>query len=329
MSAAPIRIGVALPTRQGGAFGGAKLEQAIDLAVRAEALGLDSVWAGESLLARPRAEPLTVLTAVAARTERVALGTGVLLAGLHAPVALAQRLATVDQIARGRLVVGTGIGVDLPATAYSRRVAGVPFEQRVGRLVETVRACRTLWNDRPEALRDDAPGRLTRYWDLGGVELATKPARPGGPPFYVGATVASDAALRRTGRLFDGWFPTAPDATRYGDGFAAIGRAAAEAGRSVVGAVYLSVSIDRDVAAAEARLARYLESYYALPFAVMRKVQGVCAGTVEQCADWLIGYVRAGATHLVLRSPDLATQLEPIARELAPIVRSAGAMRAA
>jgi alkanesulfonate monooxygenase SsuD/methylene tetrahydromethanopterin reductase-like flavin-dependent oxidoreductase (luciferase family) len=97
----------------------------------------------------------------------------------------------------------------------------------------------------------------------------------------------------------------------------------------VTGAVYLSVSLDADEPAAETRLARWMESYYGLPFAVMRKVQGVFAGTPERCAEWLLGYVRAGATHLVLRSPDLARELEPIAHEVVPLVRSVAATRAA
>jgi alkanesulfonate monooxygenase SsuD/methylene tetrahydromethanopterin reductase-like flavin-dependent oxidoreductase (luciferase family) len=86
--------------------------------------------------------------------------------------------------------------------------------------------------------------------------------------------------------------------------------------------VYLTVSLDADPRAAEERLARYLESYYALPFAVMSKVQGVFAGTPAACADWLGGFVRAGATHLVLRSPDLAGQLDVLAQEIVPAVRA-------
>jgi hypothetical protein len=79
MSATALRIGVLLPTRQGGGLEAAPLEQVLELAERAEALGLDSVWAGESVLARPRHDPYTVLAAAAARTRRLTLGAAVAL----------------------------------------------------------------------------------------------------------------------------------------------------------------------------------------------------------------------------------------------------------
>ncbi len=319
-----LRFGVSLPTRQGAGHAGAPIERAVALGERAEALGLDSVWAGESMLARPRFEPLTLLAAVAARTERVTLGTCVMLPALHAPVALAQRLATLDALSHGRLVVGTGIGVDLPATRREYAAAGVPFERRVGRLVETVRACRTLWSTKPEAARDEAPGRLTADWDLRGIELEPKPHREGGPPFWVGATVAREAALRRTGRVFDGWIPTAPDSETWARGWDAIQRAARGAGRepgAITPSVYLTASLDRDPAAAEARLGAFYTSYYGLPFEVMRRVQGCFAGSPEGCAAWLAGYVRAGVSHLVLRSPDLERDLEPLALTVIPPLR--------
>jgi alkanesulfonate monooxygenase SsuD/methylene tetrahydromethanopterin reductase-like flavin-dependent oxidoreductase (luciferase family) len=321
-----LRFGVSLPTRHGSGHDGAQIGQAVELAVRAEALGFDSVWAGESMLARPRFEPLTLLAAVAASTSRVALGSCVLLPALHAPVALAQRLATLDALSRGRLVVGAGIGVDLPATRREYAVAGVPFERRVRRLVETVQACRTLWSPKPEALRDDAPGRLTQDWDLRGIVLEPKPHREGGPPFWVGATVARDAALRRTGRVFDGWIPTAPNAETWASGWSAIQAAAREAERApgaVTPAAYLTVSLDRDAAAAAARLASFYASYYGIPFEVMRRVHGCFAGSPEDCAAWLAGYAHAGVAHFVLRSADLGRDLEPLACEVIPLLRAA------
>jgi len=320
------RIGISLPTRHGSGHDGVPIERALALAQRAEALGFDSVWAGESMLARPRFEPLTLLAAVAASTSRVTLGTCVLLPALHAPVALAQRLATLDRLSRGRLVVGAGIGVDLPATRREYAAAGVPFERRVRRLVETVQACRTLWSPKPEALCDDAPGRVTQDWDLRGIELEPKPHRDGGPPFWVGATVARDAALRRTGRVFDGWIPTAPSADTWASGWSAIEAAAREAERApgaVTPAAYLTLSLDRDAAAAEARLAAFYASYYGIPFEVMRRVHGCFAGTPADCAAWLAGYARAGVAHFVLRSADLGRDLEPLAGEVIPLLRAA------
>ena len=106
------KLGVLLPTRglllADPAPGSARL--VLDMAQRAEEAGLDSVWVGDSLTAKPRLEPLAVLSAVAARTSRVRLGTAVLLAALRHPVLLAQTFATVDLISEGRLVIAAGVG---------------------------------------------------------------------------------------------------------------------------------------------------------------------------------------------------------------------------
>ncbi|MCY4440995.1 MAG: LLM class flavin-dependent oxidoreductase, partial [Deltaproteobacteria bacterium] len=78
----------------------------VQLAERAETLGFDSVWVGDSILARPRLEPLTTLAAAASRTSRVKLGTAVLLPALRHPVVLANEVANLDLLCNGRLILG-------------------------------------------------------------------------------------------------------------------------------------------------------------------------------------------------------------------------------
>src|SRR5436853_5382845 len=104
-----LRIGYLLPTREHIMAGQPRAAPLLELAARAEALGFDSVWAGDSLTARPRHEPLAILTAVAARLKRVEVGTAVLLPALRNPVLLAHQVATIDQISEGRLILGIGI----------------------------------------------------------------------------------------------------------------------------------------------------------------------------------------------------------------------------
>src|SRR5581483_12062930 len=89
-------IGYLLPTREAIMQGRPDAAPLLALAERAEALGYDSVWAGDSLLARPRHEPITLLAGVAARTRRVKLGTAVLLPAMRNPVLLAHAVATLD-----------------------------------------------------------------------------------------------------------------------------------------------------------------------------------------------------------------------------------------
>ena len=130
------RIGYLLPTREQTMAGRPEAVPLLKLAERAAGLGFDSIWVGDSLLARPRHDPLTLLAAVAARVPRVELGTAVLLPALRNPVVLAQQVATLDQISEGRVILGVGIATDVPNIRSEFAAAGVPFEKRVGRVLE-------------------------------------------------------------------------------------------------------------------------------------------------------------------------------------------------
>src|SRR6266699_5527874 len=123
----PPKIGYLLPTRERVMEGHPETASLLALAERAEALGFDSVWVGDSLLARPRHDPLTLLAAVAARTRRAELGTAVLLPALRNPVVLAQQVATLDRISEGRVILGIGIAADVPNIRAEFTAAGVPF----------------------------------------------------------------------------------------------------------------------------------------------------------------------------------------------------------
>src|SRR5215218_450323 len=108
------KLGYLLPTRERIMEGRDETGSLLALAERAESLGFDSVWVGDSVLARPRHDPMTLLAAVAARTRKVELGTAVLLPPLRNPVLLAHQVATLDRLAEGRLILGVGIATDVP-----------------------------------------------------------------------------------------------------------------------------------------------------------------------------------------------------------------------
>ena len=288
------RLGYLLPTRERIMEGVHETAPLLALAEKAEALGFDSVWVGDSLLARPRHDPLTLLAAVAARTRNVEMGTAVLLPALRNPVVLAQQVATLDRLSEGRLILGIGIASAVPNIRAEFVAAGVPFEKRVGTLVEGVALMRALWTGKPV----DWDGR----WKMQGAVLGPTPHRPAGPPIWIGGSVA--AARERTGRLFEGWFPNAPSPADYAGQFAEVTAAAKAAGRdpgAVTGAMYLTLSIDDDGSRAEARIDSYLERYYGQRPDVMRKRQMCYAGPSEGAAAWLKSYTEAGASHLVLR----------------------------
>ncbi len=288
------KLGYLLPTRERVMDGRYETAPLLDLARRAEGLGYDSVWIGDSVTARPRHDPLTLLAAVSVAAPRMELGTAVLLPALRNPVLLAHQVATLDRISEGRFILGVGIAADVPPIRAEFAACGVPFDKRVGTMLEGLRLCRALWSGEPV----DWDGR----WSMRGATVGPTPHRPGGPPIWVGGN--RPASLARVGRHFDGWFPNRPDPAGFRDGMAVIGSAAREAGRDpggITGAMYLTLAIDDDAARAEARLDAFMESYYGQPATVLRARQVCYGGSAAGAAEWLAGYAQAGASHLVLR----------------------------
>ena len=288
------QIGFLLPTRERIMEGRPEASALMNLAVEAEKLGYDSVWIGDSLTARPRHEPMTLLAGVAARTARMSLGTAVLLPALRNPVLLAHQVATLDQVSEGRLVLGVGIAADVRNVRAEFVAAGVPFEKRVGRLMEGLRLCRALWSGKPVT--------WDGLWTLKEMTIAPTPFRAGGPPIWIGGN--APAAVERVGRSFDGWFPISPDAAQFARRWSEILAVARDAGRdpeALTGAMYLTLSIDERKEEADSRLDAFLERYYSQPAPIMRAGQAHYAGPIGGLAPWLKAYADAGVSHFVLR----------------------------
>ncbi len=302
-----LRIGYLLPTREHIMAGQPRAAPLIELAERAQGLGFNSIWAGDSLLARPRHEPLALLAAVAARIRSVEIGTAVLLPALRNPVLLAHQVATLDQIAEGRLILGVGIAADVPNIRAEFSAAGVPFEKRVGRLLEGLRLARALWSGQPI----NWEGR----WKVEHGVLGPTPYRAGGPPIWIGGSLP--ASLERAGRYFDGWLPIAPDAQTWGKQWKQVREIARAAGRdanALTGAMYLTLALDDNAGRADEQLNTYLERYYAQPADQMRGRQACYTGPSEGLAQLVRSYVKAGTTHLVLRfAGDHERHLETVA----------------
>ena len=292
MSKQAAETGLLLPSREVLLWANSDLALLIDAAVRAEKAGYDSVWVGDSLLARPRGEPLTLLGAVAGATSRVRLGTAVLLPLLRHPLSLAHGLATLDRIAHGRLVVGVGPGAELPGTHAELKSLGLPSDRRVGAMLSAVERMRRLWRNEET-----------------GIELQPRPLQPGGPPIWLGGS--GPRMLRLAGTTFDGWLPFSPTPSDYASGFRAVREAAEGAGRDPDGiatGAYLTVAVGDDSREATGMLDAYMRAYYGVPAEVMAKAQACHAGTIESASEWFAAYRDAGARHLVVRlaRPDLS-----------------------
>jgi alkanesulfonate monooxygenase SsuD/methylene tetrahydromethanopterin reductase-like flavin-dependent oxidoreductase (luciferase family) len=214
---------------------------AVDLAVECERLGFESVWTSEHHFVDDGYMPslLPVLAAIAARTERVLLGTGVLLAPMFDPLHLAEDAATVDLLSNGRLVLGLGIGWrDEEFAGF-----GDPIGHKGRRLEAMIEVLRAAWSD--GLVTGDRAG-IYRYPEPG-LNVTPKPARPGGPPIWIGA--GAEAAVRRAGRVADGYLSSGTTPERLAMRLGWIRDEALAAGRdpaSITPAIHHNVFAWRD-----------------------------------------------------------------------------------
>ena len=302
------QIGLLLPSREALLWAESDLSVVIDAARHAEKAGFDSVWVGDSLLARPRGEPLALAAGVAGATTRVQLGTAVLLPLLRHPLSLAHQLATLDRISQGRLIAGVGPGADLPGTHAELMALGVPSDRRVTAMMSTIERCRRLW-------RNEEPG----------IELQPRPFRPGGPPFWLGG--AGPRMLRLAGTTFDGWLPLSPTPADFASGLRSVREAAEKAGRdpdSLEIGVYLTIAVADDPSEAARLMDAYIRAYYGVPAEVMARGMAIHAGTLESAEEWTDAYLAAGARHVVVRlgHPTLSDYNETVRRLFEALRRS-------
>ena len=313
-----MRIGILLPTRRIVMEGAdpRRFDEIIRLARTAESAGLDSVWVGDSLTAKPRLEPLTALTAVAMRTERVRLGTAVLLAALRHPVHLAHQAATLDFISGGRLILGAGVGGAFNAAQRGEwKAAGVDVRTRASRFEEIAAAVRAL-------TAGETIARAGRHFDLRGVSIAPRSPQPGGVPFLIAAhrRAGLDAQFSRAARLGAGVISISDYPEEYEEALTAVRRHAERIGRNpdaLEAAFYMTINISNDQNAAAAEADRFLNLYYGMNMWGDRWGPYAPAETV---AARIQDYRRAGATTLIIRfaSFDQETQLSRFLGEVLP-----------
>lgn len=170
------------------------------VAETAEELGFDSVWTTEHIIVGPEGvdpygrvyDPLITLAWIAGWTERAALGTSIVLVPLHHPIHLAKQVATLQELSRGRAILGVGMGWHEDEYAFM----GVPFERRGRRGDEALRVLRALWSG-----DHDFDGELWSFHDA-----TSEPLPDPQPEIWVGGS--SDAAIRRARELGDVWHPS-------------------------------------------------------------------------------------------------------------------------
>jgi probable F420-dependent oxidoreductase len=163
-------------------------------------------------------DPLEWLAFAAARTDRLGLGTAVIVASQHSAAILAKRVATLDALSGGRVRLGVGIGWQ----REEYKAVGVPYRDRGRRLDETIEAMRLLWSQ-------DSATYAGRHVQFENVHMDARPANGHSVPILIGGS--SEHAARRAGRLGDGWYPYVISPEDFAKGVETIGASAREAGR--------------------------------------------------------------------------------------------------
>jgi probable F420-dependent oxidoreductase len=197
-----------------GALG--NVDAMLRVAQAAEAAGLESVWTGEHVVLpdpqvppspsppqAPFLDPAIALAHIAAATERIRLGTGIIILPQRNPLVLAKELASLDVVSKGRLLFGLGAGYLEPEF----RALGAPFAERGAVTDEAIDAIKALWTM-------DSPAYAGQFFHFSGIDAQPRPVQKPHPPIVIGGM--SKPAARRASRRGNGWygFRTDVEATR-------------------------------------------------------------------------------------------------------------------
>jgi alkanesulfonate monooxygenase SsuD/methylene tetrahydromethanopterin reductase-like flavin-dependent oxidoreductase (luciferase family) len=295
MNSSKARFGVLLPTREAVMSGRSDPSSLFQLAERAEALGYDSVWVGDSLTARPRIDALTTLAAVGARTQRVRLGTAIFLAALRHPVMLAYQLASLDWITGGRIDLGIGYGrAKEPTQEHEFEILGLNPAARMKMSEELVQLMRRLWRESDVS----HAGNFSRFEH---VTIEPKPVQPGGVPIWLAANNV-EPGLRRVARLGDGWLNNIKSPEVYRECWDKIRGYAADNHRdpdSIHPAIYFTLAAGDKDAVAEGQT--FLAQYYNRSYEAVANAMLCVTGSWDEVMDWIEKYIEAGARTVVLR----------------------------
>ncbi len=310
-------MGVLLPTRGVLVYArGAKprVELNWQMAETAERIGYDSVWVGDSITSKPRLEPLAVMAALAVRTQRVKIGTAVMLNALRHPVHLAHAIATIDNISDGRIVLGVGAGRSNNQLFVDEHASvGVPITERAARMEESIDILRKLWS------LDDV-SNPDGFYPFAGVTLEPRPVQPQVPIW-----ISSNWVNRGLGRVAaqgDAWITNVPSTELFTRCWRKIEDKAGEIERDISQiprCLYISINLNEETEALSEG-DQFMRAYYSTPYDVISKQLLCVFGPAQKCVDAIQRYKEAGADYFIVRfaSPNQMEQLEKFTETVVP-----------
>ena len=313
-----LKLGILLPTR-GLVMGSDEppsIEPLLAMAESAEQAGLDSVWVGDSLTAKPRLEPLTTLSAIAMRTRRVRLGTAVMLPALRHPVSLAQMAATVDTVSGGRLIIGAGVGGAFNDAQQREWLnVGVKPSRRASRFEEVLEITNRLTSGESVTFAG-------KYFDLDDVSVRPRALQPDGVPFLVAChwRAGRERQFQRAAKLGAGFMSISDYPDEYARVVDRVRGYTAEYGGdpdAPEATYYMTVNLREDESAAAEEADTFLHQYYGAniwgdrwgPF-----------GNPQRVAERISQYGEAGAQTVIVRfaSFEQERQLDTFLSEIVP-----------
>jgi probable F420-dependent oxidoreductase len=293
-----------------------RIDELVALVERVDQCGFDSLWVGDHIaFAIPILDPLLQLAQAAVVSRRLQLGTNVYLLPLRHAGPVAKQVSTLDHLCEGRLIFGVGVGGEFPRE-YA--LAGVPINERGARLSEAIQVLRKLWSG--ELVSNEG-----RFYPFPELRMQPPARQAGGPPIWCGGR--SEGALKRTGRLGDGWMSYVVTPEMYRASLEAIDAAADAAGRRLdsFGTGHLLFTrLDDTYEAALEAATESLSVRYAMDFRKAAQRYGAL-GPPAQIAERIREFHAAGVRHLVL---DLVgpyeerdAQIERVAADVLPLLK--------
>jgi alkanesulfonate monooxygenase SsuD/methylene tetrahydromethanopterin reductase-like flavin-dependent oxidoreductase (luciferase family) len=319
------RFGLTLPNR-GVIIGATTVEEMLAMAEWAESAGWDSVWVGDSILAKPRLDAIVLLGALAARTKRVRLGPACFASTpLRNALILAYQWASLDFMSNGRTVFVACQGQPEAgggAFEHEFKALRVEPQSRMRRMEEAIEIMR-LTSSREHV---DYDGRYNQFRD---VTVLPRPVQQPIPIWVVSNPNPTQPAnvergYRRVARLGDGWMTTGKTPPELRDSLATIRSYAREMGRELPPTfevcIYHNINVNEDREAALAESKRFLDNYYSVNYARPFLERWVTLGAPAECVASLRGFIDAGATTITLRLTgyDQAAQFKRVTEEVLP-----------
>jgi probable F420-dependent oxidoreductase len=290
----------------------------VDFGVRMEELGFDSLWVWDHILLGvsphfPIIDSLTVLTAVAARTSKIKLGTGILVLPLRNPVLLAKQLASMDQLSNGRMIMGMASGW------YKREFdnVGVPYKERGKIMDECLEIMSRLWTE-------DIVSGDWGHFNLDGAVMFPKPVQSPRMPILIGGYV--DRVLKRAAVDGDGWltyFYTPEGFTKSWNKVLGFAEAAGKDPSTLMNCNQLPIMVGESRAKVEAPMMEWLNSEWDFASWSDSTTDSAIMGTVDDCVEQLQAHIDVGVQKIIFVPYKYeAEQVEIIAKEILPRLRT-------